>query len=228
MESLASTDVKIKMGENLINLVSQHPILYEKQWDYLNNQQPGDREDCKDGNAADTDSVMCWSQKKVLHIGPHARNVNDQIWSQGVLITNINDSLWTWCAKLSWEEKKRMWISHIATPLIRIALVETTFAQGSDAFHLVTLTSRRKSEITKRYLIREHLFLWIASNRFFVMFIRAPNSQITCSTLAVIWQATAPLSVCVWIQVNLSLNSAETLFLFFLSPSLLCNIQEAK
>lgn len=47
MESFASADVKIKMGENLIKLVSQHPILYEKQRDYLNNQQPGDSEDCE-------------------------------------------------------------------------------------------------------------------------------------------------------------------------------------
>lgn len=48
----------------------------------------------------------------------------------------------------------------------RIVLVETAYAQGSNAFHLVTLASERKSEITKRYLAHEHLCPWIASNRF--------------------------------------------------------------
>lgn len=39
MESFAFVDVKVKMRESLINLVSQHPVLYDKHFgDYLNNQ----------------------------------------------------------------------------------------------------------------------------------------------------------------------------------------------
>lgn len=31
-----STDVQVEMGENVIDLVSQHPILYDKHYDSLN------------------------------------------------------------------------------------------------------------------------------------------------------------------------------------------------
>lgn len=122
----------------------------------------------RNGNAADIDSIMCWSQKAALHFGPHARNANDRWCKVYLLLTLI---IRCGPGVQSYVQKKK---PHVDFPYCCTSYLNRTprdgFCSEKRCVTFIFLTSRRKSEsgakCNKTFLIHEHLCPWIASNRY--------------------------------------------------------------